>query len=294
MRTMEDLRRRIGNVQDVQSIVGTMKTMAAAQIRQYESAANSMSEYLRIVELGFHVLQGSNQQVSEFGQIDVGSPTTRGVIVFGSDQGLCGKFNEAIVEHAVSKLSGDTNCKLIVVGNRAGAMLAASIDKVENAEIAHVIRTPITVSDITSVMQRLMPLVSQWQLNGIRPIDIYFNTRTSAASYTPETFRLFPVSERFLKRCKERRWNSRRLPIYTMNHRSLLAAVVRQYLFVGLYRATAESRASENASRIAAMQAASKNIDRRLHELKTEFNESRQAAITEEILDIAAGVEALM
>ena len=57
MRTMEDLRRRIANVNDVQSIVSTMKTLAAVQMRQYESAANAMTDYLRTVELGFHVLQ---------------------------------------------------------------------------------------------------------------------------------------------------------------------------------------------------------------------------------------------
>ena len=78
-----------------------------------------------------------------------------------------------------------------------------------------------------------------------------------------------------------------------MNWNELFSSVVRHYLFVGLYRSCAESRASENASRIASMQTASKNIERRLHELRQEFNETRQAAITEEILEIATGFEAL-
>ena len=73
----------------------------------------------------------------------------------------------------------------------------------------------------------------------------------------------------------------------------LFAATVRQYLFSGLFRACAESRASENASRIAAMQSAEKNIDQRLTELQGEFNASRQMAITEELLDVVAGFEAL-
>ena len=293
MRTMEDLRRRIANVQDVQSIVGTMKTMAAVQVRQYESAANAMAEHLRTVELAFHILQRAEDQPLEFRQPVVVSKPTHSAIVFGSDQGLCGKFNEVIVDDIVSRLSNEARWKLVVVGNRAASLLTNAIEQVPNVTIEHTFRTPITVSDITSVMQRLMPIVNQWQLEGVQPIEIHFNKRTSAASFSPESFRLFPISPAFLQRCRETPWNSRRLPIYTMDKKSLLAAVVRQYLFVGLYRACAESRASENASRIAAMQAASKNIDRRLHELKTEFNESRQAAITEEILDIAAGVEAL-
>lgn len=293
MRTMEDLRRRISNVQDVQSIVSTMKTMAAVQVRQYESAANAMAEHLRVVESGFHVLQRAGNSTLEL-RPTATPKSTHAAIVFGSDQGLCGKFNEVIVSHVASQLARDTSWKVIVVGSRAASLLVAAIENVENVTIEHSFRTPITVSDITGVMQRLMPIVNQWHLDGIEPIDIHFNKRTSASSFTPETFRLFPISQSFLRRCEDREWNSRRLPMYTMDHKALVAAVVRQYLFVALYRACAESRASENASRIAAMQAASKNIDRRLQELKTEFNESRQAAITEEILDIASGVEALM
>ena len=301
MRTIEDLRNRIASVRDVQSIVSTMKTMAAVQVRQYESAANAMTDYLRTVELGFHVLQqngklpfGSSQQPLGTVANLRGTPTRRAAVVFGSDQGLCGKFNEVIVNHAVSDFADNSNSwSVIVVGNRSATLLDSALEGSDSVNIEHVFRTPITVSDITGVMQRLMPIVDQWQLDGVFPIDVYFNSRKSASTYGADSFRLFPISTEFLARCREKPWNSRRLPIYTMDHQALLAAVVRQYLFVGLYRACAESRASENTSRIAAMQAASKNIDRRLHELKSEFNESRQAAITEEILDIASGVEAL-
>ena len=73
----------------------------------------------------------------------------------------------------------------------------------------------------------------------------------------------------------------------------LLSHLVRQYLFVSLFRACAESLASENASRIAAMQAAEKNIEERLDEFQDAFNKMRQSAITEELLDIVAGFEAL-
>lgn len=287
MRTMEDLRRRISNVNDVQSIVGTMKTLAAVQMRQYESAANAMKDYLRTVELGFHVLQ-RNEPISLASSL----AGHRAAIVFGSDQGLCGKFNEVIAGHAVSLL-GSEPTNLVVVGSRVATLLENALAKSDNVHIDHTFRTPITVSDITGVLEALMPIISEWQLGGASQIDVYFNTRISASSYAPETFTLFPISQSFLKRCRDLNWNSRRLPVYTMDRHALLTAVIRQYLFVGLYRACAESRASENASRIAAMQAASKNIDRRLHELRTQFNESRQAAITEEILDIAAGVEAL-
>ena len=69
--------------------------------------------------------------------------------------------------------------------------------------------------------------------------------------------------------------------------------MIRQYLFVSLYRAFAESLASENASRLRAMQAAEENITERLEELNAQFRSERQSAITEELFDIVAGFEAL-
>jgi hypothetical protein len=81
--------------------------------------------------------------------------------------------------------------------------------------------------------------------------------------------------------------------MYTMDHERLLSRLVSQYLFAQLYRAYAESLASENASRLMTMQAAEKNIEERLDELNAVYHGQRQDAITSELLDIVSGVEAL-
>ena len=78
-----------------------------------------------------------------------------------------------------------------------------------------------------------------------------------------------------------------------MDKYKLTSALFRQYFFVILYRACAESLKSESTSRLAAMQMAEKNITERLNELNTQFNQQRQTTITEELLDIVAGFEAL-
>jgi F-type H+-transporting ATPase subunit gamma len=96
-----------------------------------------------------------------------------------------------------------------------------------------------------------------------------------------------------LLRWREEPWNSRSLPTFVTDRRRLLSRLVQQHLFVSLFRACANSLASENASRIAAMQAAEKNIEVRLEELHGSFNQLRQSAITEELLDVVTGFEAL-
>ena len=83
------------------------------------------------------------------------------------------------------------------------------------------------------------------------------------------------------------------LPVFTMEWENLFRALIGEYLFVCIYRAFANSLASENASRLAAMQSAEKNIEERLEELFMQFHRQRQMTITEELLDIVSGFEAL-
>jgi F-type H+-transporting ATPase subunit gamma len=78
-----------------------------------------------------------------------------------------------------------------------------------------------------------------------------------------------------------------------MEPAQLLSALVRQFLFVTLYRTLAESLAAENASRLAAMQVAERNISERLEELRTAYHQQRQSLITEELMDVISGFEAL-
>lgn len=299
MKTVEELRTRIANVEDVQAIVSIMKTMAAIQIRQYEAAGDALAEYLRTIRSAFHVLL-RDRPIPD-GQVRL---EHAGAIIFGSDQGLCGQFNEEVVRYAQADMDDlpEAEWRVMIVGGRAQQFLEAPMSTgtrhgtrgaLRGSVVEHVFRLPATVAGITSLLQGLVPQVSRWQNEGVGRINVYFNSRTSAATFAPEKHQLYPLSRAFLQQCQKEQWASRGLPAYTMGWPQLFAAVVRQYLFVGLFRACAESRASENASRIAAMQAAGKNIERRLHQLQAELNETRQSAITEEIQEIVAGVEAL-
>ena len=91
----------------------------------------------------------------------------------------------------------------------------------------------------------------------------------------------------------ERPWPSGNLPEVVGGGSATLRALVREYLFVSLFRACAESLASENASRLAAMQRAEKNIDQMLEELNAGFHRLRQSGIDEELFDVISGFEAL-
>src|SRR5690606_22452323 len=102
------------------------------------------------------------------------------------------------------------------------------------------------------------------------------------AGFWPSKLQLLPIDHAWLSSLATRTWVSRSLPTFTMDWRRLLSALIRQHLFVSLYRAYAESMASENASRLASMQAAEKNIQNHLSRLAVDYHQRRQQAITEE------------
>jgi F-type H+-transporting ATPase subunit gamma len=122
---------------------------------------------------------------------------------------------------------------------------------------------------------------------------LFYNKTFGGAAYHPTHLHLLPVDPQWLRDLAVCPTPSRRLPTYAMARDQLFAALIREHLFVTLYRACAESLAGENASRLAAMQNAERNIEERLEELTRVFHQQRQSTITEELLNIVAGVEAL-
>ncbi len=291
MQTMESLKRKIKSAQDLQSVVKTMKALAAVSIRQYQKAVESLTDYNRTVELGLQVvLRQKTEGLSLPPQV---APQRLGAIIFGSDQGLCGQLNEQIATHALQTMAATG----IPPGNRAVVTVGMRVNGfIEDAgmKILETMTTPGSVSGITPMVQDLIMLLEEWHSGQqIQHIYLFYNEYLTGASYRPHTLRLLPVDRDWLKKLEVRKWPSRTLPAFTMSRDALFLALIREYLFVNLYRAFAESLASENASRLASMQTAEKNIEDRLQELTGQFHRQRQMTITEELLDIVAGFEAL-
>jgi len=291
MQTVESLKRTIKSAQDLQSVVRTMKALAAVSIRQYQKAVESLADYNRTVEMGMQVAlaQKTNGEASE-------APTPSrlaGAIIFGSDQGLCGQLNEQIATHALRELAscgaGKESREVITVGQRVN-------DYVEDAgqRVAENLTNPSSTAGITPMVQELILILEDWHIQRrFEHVYLFYNEYLSGATYRPHTLHLLPLDRVFLAQLTRRPWPSRTLPLFTMEWNMLFSGLVREYFFVSLYRAFAESLASENASRLASMQNAEKNIEERLQELFGQFHRQRQMTITEELLDIVSGFEAL-
>jgi F-type H+-transporting ATPase subunit gamma len=104
---------------------------------------------------------------------------------------------------------------------------------------------------------------------------------------------LLPLDDDWRRKLAALPWPTRNLPEVMGGSIATLQALIREYLFVSIFRACAESLASENASRLAAMQRADKNIDELLEDLNVKFHRLRQSGIDEELFDVISGFEAL-
>jgi len=290
MEALEGLKRSIHVTSEMQSLVKTMKVLAGLNIRQYERAAHSVAAYNRTIEMG---LQVALRRLSE-PLLPPQMPDNKlGVIVFGSDQGLCGKLNDVIVSHALRALRSlerrRTAELIIAVGQRAAGQLAAS-DKTVEATL----EVPGSTAGITTTVHELLQRIEEARTRrGIGMFVLFYCKLVGGVFYRPSGVRLLPVDAEWIRSLKAKPWHSHVIPAFTLEPERLFHSLIREYLFGTLYGAAAESLASENAARLASMQVAERNIEDRLKALTSEFHQSRQAAVTSELLDIVSASEAL-
>ncbi len=291
METIEGLKRKIQSTEDLQSVVKTMKSLAAVKIRQYEKAVDALKDYNRAVEMGLRVVVRRAHEIGKRRQVR--SNGSLGAVILGSDQGMCGQLNDQVVTHALKamqrlEVSMDRR-RVLAMGLRVSALLDAQGQPVEET-----FSLPGSVDGITVKVQDLLLRIQAWtDVQGLDQVFLFYSRPVSAATYRPHSVRLLPVDEQWLKTVREKSWPTRMLPMFTMDRERLFWALIQQYLFVSLFRAIAESAASENASRLASMQGAEKNIREQLAELNSRYHQQRQMTITEELLDIVSGFEAL-
>jgi len=291
MQTTESLKRRIKSAGDLLSVVKTMKALAAVSIRQYQKAVESLDDYNRTVEMGLQIVL--KERMGAMMQSKDATVKRMGAIVFGSDQGLCGQLNEQISVFALDSIKEagvkKENRKVLAVGARVA-------DYVEDAgqPIDELMATPSSTAGITALVQEIIMIIEEWHFRqNVDHFVLFYNDYISGANYRPYKVQLLPVNRDWLKEIARKKWDSKSLPIFRMDADKIFSSLIREYLFVSLYRAFAESLASENASRLASMQNAEKNIEEQMQDLHVQFHRTRQMTITEELLDIVAGFEAL-
>lgn len=287
--TTVTLRRKIQSSEDLGSVVRTMKAVAASGIGQYEASVRALSGYYESIEMGLGVcLRDSAPGISPV-------PESRhtpvaDAIVFGSDQGLVGQFNDLVTTYAVQNLAElPGEYRVWAVGERVKARLLSSGIPVHAS-----FDLPASVTGIVPLVGEI--LVETEKMNQSREpaeLHLFYNRPEANAEYSPVTQCLLPLDQKWLHGLTRRPWPSGMLPQVFGDTTRTLRALINEYLFVSLFRACAESLASENASRLAAMQRADKNIEELLSTFNTTYHRLRKNSIDAELFDVISAYDSL-
>lgn len=289
--TIESIRRKLSSAGDLQSVVRTMKALAASSIGQYEKSVSALADYYHTVELGLGAcLRNSPHGMMQPESSNQNHENQIGAIVFGSDQGLVGQFNDVIASYAIQQLSSLPGKPAIwAVGERVhGQLTDAGF-------------TPLGLFPVPNSVKAISPLIGKIQLQseahrtagGYTELHVFYNHPKSGALYEPVNQRLLPLDATWQKNLTNLPWATKLLPEVISTGTTALRSLIREFLFISLFRACAESLASENASRLAAMQRAENNIEDLLETLNSDFHRLRQSGIDEELFDVISGYEAL-
>lgn len=292
METLEALRRKLDSARDLAAITRAMKALAAVRIRQSREAVASNAEYQRTIEQALQVLLRNRPPGLVLPAVEAGRRV--GAVVIGSDLGLAGRFNQRIVDFALDRLAEIGAARedrvVVTVGQRVAAILGR-----ESQDIAASFRMTDSVEAIAPLVQDLtVALEALWGGAKLDGVVLFYNHYHSGLSCRPHLAHLLPVNPEWLAGLERQRWPTPALPTFRGDWDRLFSEVVREHLFLSLFRAVAESFASENASRLGAMQAAERRIREREKTLGMRFNQKRQERITSELLDLVTGYRAVL
>lgn len=291
--TLAQIDRRVDSAQELESVTHTMKGMAAVSVRHFERAASAMDTFEATIDRGLQVVARNLDAEALSRELGAGlPPRASAVIVFGSNQGLCGPVNRHVARRAaeVVEACATTVSKVVAVGFRLGSELDLS-----GVAPDLVIELPNTVEGISPRAGELLVRIDRWRREDPNPgVEMVFpRFRGRHVGFEPVVRTLLPFDTARMRELAGRPWPGRSLPTYTVGGAELLASLVRQSVFTGLNRSIAQTMASVAASRLAAMDSAQRDIEERLEELNRERHRLRQSAVTEELLDVVSGFEAM-
>jgi F-type H+-transporting ATPase subunit gamma len=291
MARLEMLKDLMKTTEDMRSVVKTMKSLAAARIRQYQIARSGLMKYDSTIEKAFALLLRGNR----IAQPDRSrtKETSCGLVVFGSDQGLVGQFNgqtARFAHQAIRSLeTGSRPPEICVIGNR----LIRDLEGM-GYEIGYKLAMPVSVTTASLQLRQIFLVLAEWRQKGkLDRILLVYNSLIGPAVAKPVMTELLPPDKGWIESLQKETLLRGAGPVINMKKERLFGVLVDHYIYSGLFRGLMDSLTSENAVRLSAMQLAEIHIEEYLDEITMAFNQERQTQITEELLDIIGGSEAL-
>ncbi|OSQ39374.1 F0F1 ATP synthase subunit gamma [Thalassospira mesophila] len=298
MASLKDLRSRIASVKSTKKITSAMKMVAASKLRRSQDAAEAARPYADRMGTMLGRLAtavGSTQGAPKL-LAGTGKDNVHLLVVFTADRGLCGGFNASIVKAARNKIralkaQGKT-VKIICVGRKgADALKREHGDAIVARYTGIEGKRGINFSEATSVADKILEL---FEAGDFDVCTVFYNKFVSAISQIVTEQQLVPFAAEAVEDEPETAGNGASAVYeYEPSEEAILADLLPRNVGVQIFGAMLESSASEHGARMSAMDNATRNAGDMIDRLSIQYNRSRQAQITNELIEIISGAEAL-
>ena len=292
MATLKALRIRIGSVKSSEKITGAMKMISSAKVHKFElelkklvpfrSQVKSIMAHLLATDVDFQSPLIADRDVKRVG-----------VVVFGSDDGLCGAYNINIFKRLLIELSSikekhgqDVKITVFPVGKKMAKAVKKLAGQNIEVEIIPEVDSKMVGKTVNDFGHNLRNRFLTGELDLIEAVYMNFISRSRQA---PKAEQLFPVSREAIEDEAKGVADENKLYIFEPDPNTIFNEVLPMFVLSTLQEITIENRASEQAARVMAMQSANDNAKKLLESLQIEFNKLRQEGITTELLDILGG-----
>ena len=291
MPSLKDLKNRIGSVKSTQKITSAMKMVAAAKLRKAQEQAIASRPYCSSMEKIVSSL--ANKLIDNAPDLLKGKKEIKKqlLVVFSADRGLCGGFNGSISRAVKSEIKKSkalgVETKLLFVGKKSADTLKKDFQQNIVETITGNSTNPI-YSDALSIS---LKIVNFYQSNEFGSCKIIFNKFVSAITQEVMLKSLIPVETNNEDTPNNNQVNS--VYEYEPSEEVILEELLKKNIATQLFSAQMESTASELAARMTAMDNATRNAGDLIDRLTLQYNRTRQAFITKELIEIISGAEAL-
>lgn len=294
MPSLKDLRNRISSVKSTQKITSAMKMVAAAKLRRAQEQAEAGRPYADRMERMLGSLTASLEGREDAPRLlaGTGRDNVHLIIVATSDRGLCGAFNSSIVRDArrlMKDLRGDgKTIKIFCIGRKGQEQLKREFGSHIVDTVDEVGKPRLHFGDASGIAERVHALFEAGEFD---VCTIVYNHFRSAMTQlvTRQQLIPWPLSEA----AEEVAEGPRAVYEYEPSEEEILAELMPLNLAVQIYRALLENTASEQGARMTAMDSATRNAGDMIDKLTLYYNRTRQAYITNELIEIISGAEAL-
>ena len=303
MTNLKDIKNRILSIQSTMKITRAMKMVAAAKVKKAETNVKKARPYSVSVKSVLEKMLEVIDDTAYVENFNIPDPIenypkiiaqrnerTVGLLVLTSNKGLAGAYNSNIIKQTISRIStyqaNNISVKLFVAGQKGVSGLKKKLGKY-GIEIEKTYYNIIDKPDITATYYVIEELANLYIKGEIDKIEIITTKFKNMMSYSVEYWQVLPVKTKIGSNTE-----INRIMEFEPDKETILKKIVPMYLTSTVHQAVLEAQASELASRMTAMSAASNNAEKILKELSVEYNKIRQAAITNEIVEVVSGANA--